>query len=93
MRLEWDPRSELANQRKHGVSFNEARQVFDDPLHVSMLDRRFTYFEERWITAGRTQYRRLVVVADLYFDDKDEEVVRIISAREATALERRQYET
>ena len=93
MRFEWDPAKEAANQRKHGVSFEEAREVFDDPLHLSVLDRRFTYFEERWITVGQTENRRLVVVANMYFDDNDEEIVRIISAREATVHERQQYET
>lgn len=93
MRFEWDPAKEEDNQRMHGVSFKEAREVFDDPLHLSVLDRRFTYFEERWITVGQTMSRRLVVMANLYFDDEDEEVVRIISAREATAHERQQYET
>jgi hypothetical protein len=93
MRFEWDPANEATNQRKHGVSFEEAREVFDDPLHLSVLDRRFTYFEERWITVGQTENRRLVVVANMYFDDNDEEIVRIISAREATAHERQQYET
>lgn len=93
MRFEWDPAKEAANQRRHGVSFDEAREVFDDPLHLSVRDRRFTYFEERWITVGRTENRRLVVVANMYFDDNDEEIVRIISAREATTHERQQHET
>ncbi len=92
MRFEWDRRKSESNQKKHGVSFEEAREVFDDPLHLSILDHRFSYFEERWITVGQTVQRRVVVVANLYFDDDGEEVVRIISAREATANERRQYE-
>ena len=92
MRFEWDRRKSESNQKKHGVSFEEAREVFDDPLHLSILDHRFSYFEERWITVGQTVQRRVVVVANLYFDDNGEEVVRIISAREATANERRQYE-
>jgi len=92
VRFEWDRRKSESNQKKHGVSFEEAREVFDDPLHLSILDHRFSYFEERWITVGQTVQRRVVVVANLYFDDDGEEVVRIISAREATANERRQYE-
>ena len=92
MRFEWDPTKNEANQRKHGVSFEQAREVFDDPLHIAILDRRFTYFEERWITIGRTRSTRLVVTAHLYFDDQAEEVIRIISAREATNNERKQYE-
>ncbi|MFP4432459.1 MAG: BrnT family toxin [Spirochaetaceae bacterium] len=93
MRFEWDPRKEETNRRKHAVSFSEAREVFDDPLHLSVLDARFSYYEERWITIGTTSARRLVVVAHLYFDEEDEEVIRIISAREATINERRQYES
>ena len=92
MRFEWDNRKNDANFKKHGVSFEEAREVFDDPLHLAVMDHRFSYFEERWITVGETKRRRVVVVANLYFDDDDEEVIRIISAREATSNERRQYE-
>lgn len=91
MRFEWDHRKNEANKRKHRVSFEEAQEVFDDPLHVALLDQRFSYFEERWITVGETSQRRVVVAAHLYFDTEGEEVLRIISAREATAYERRQY--
>ncbi|MCK4515504.1 MAG: BrnT family toxin [Spirochaetaceae bacterium] len=91
MRFEWEAKKNQGNIRKHGVSFEEAREVFDDPLHIALLDERFTYFQERWITIGATKRRRLVVAANLYFDDHDDEVVRIISAREATINERRQY--
>ena len=92
MHFEWDPRKNEHNVRKHRFSFEEAQEVFDDPFHLSVLDRRFTYFEERWITVGQTDRRRIVVTAHVYFDDEDDEVIRIISAREATAHERRQYE-
>lgn len=92
MRFEWDHSKNNSNRCKHGVSFEEAREVFDDPLHLSVLDFRFNYFEERWITIGETKNRRLLVVANLYFDDQGEEVIRIISAREATSNERKQYE-
>ena len=92
MRFEWHDAKSRSNEKKHGVSFEEARDVFDDPLHTALLDRRFGYFQERWITIGSTESKRIVVAANLYFDDDDEEVVRIISAREATAHERKQYE-
>jgi hypothetical protein len=92
MRFEWDAAKNATNIRKHGVCFEEAREVFDDPLHIALLDRRFNYFAERWITIGRTTNRRLIVAAHLYFDDEGEEVIRIISAREATTNERKQYE-
>jgi len=88
----WDPEKDLSNRTKHGVSFTEAEEVFLDPLHLSILDCRFSYFEERWITVGQTQRTRILVVANLYFNESGEEVVRIISAREATPNERKQYE-
>ena len=88
MYVEWDPEKEKRNIHKHGVSFEEAREVFADPLHIAVLDERFSYFEERWIVIGRT-----IVAAVLWdFDAQEEEVVRIISAREATRHEREQYE-
>ena len=92
MRFEWDEKKNERNARKHGVTFEEARAVFDDPLHLSLLDHRFTYFEERWITIGMTGEKGIVVAAHLYFDEDDEEVVRIISARRATRQEVAQYE-
>jgi uncharacterized DUF497 family protein len=92
MRFEWDERKNERNARKHGVSFEEALAVFDDPLHLSLLDHRFSYFEERWITIGMTGEKGIVVAAHLYFDEEDEEVVRIISARRATRQEVAQYE-
>jgi len=92
MLFEWDPEKDSFNRHKHGVSFSEAREVFEDPLHVSLLDHRYSYFEERWITLGRSNTRRILVVANLSFNADGEEVVRIISAREATPSERRQYE-
>ena len=92
MRFEWDPQKNELNKRKHGISFEEACEVFDDPLHIALLDERFSYFEERWITIGRTSLARLVVAAHLYFDSDGEETIRIISAREATSNERKQHE-
>ena len=92
MTFEWDLLKNAANFTKHGVSFEEATEIFDDPLHVSLLDHRFSYFEERWITIGQTKSRRLLIAANLFFDSKGEEVIRIISAREATQNERKQYE-
>ena len=93
MRFEWYNRESKENIKKHNISFDEAKEVFEDPLHIAILDERFNYFEERWITLGKTNKQKLLVVANLYFDDNDEEVVRIICAREATKHEQRQYET
>ena len=66
--------------------------VFDDPLHLALLDYLFSYFEERWIAIGSTVNQKLLVVANLFFTEEGEEVKRVISARKATVLERKQYE-
>lgn len=92
MRFEWDINKNKANIKKHGLSFEEAIQVFSDPLHLAVLDERFSYFEERWIILGKIQDKRIVVIAHMYFDHNDDEVIRLISARKATSAERRQYE-
>jgi len=92
MRFEWDQKKNIANQKKHGISFDEAIEIFDDPLHVSILDKKYSYFEERWITVGATKNISIVVAVNLFFDDEGEEVIRLISAREATHNERKKYE-
>ena len=92
MRFEWDERENRANQRKHNVSFEEAAEVFADPLHLSWLDERFSTFEERWVTIGQTDTGLTLTVANLFFDENGAAVVRLISARLATPREKRQYE-
>ena len=92
MRFEWDDRKNADNIRKHHVSFEEAREVFDDPLHIARLDHRFGYFEERWITIGATKTQKILVVANMFFDASGEEIIRIISARKANDRERSFYE-
>jgi uncharacterized protein len=91
MRFEWDESKNLANQEKHGLSFETASEVFRDPLHVSKLDQVVDY-EERWLTTGVISNLVLVVVAHTYLDDEGEEIVRIVSARRASNTERRGYE-
>jgi uncharacterized DUF497 family protein len=92
MKFEWDRQKSLSNREKHGVTFEEAVEVIDDPLHLSVVDQRFGHIEERWVTVGRTKGGYCTVVADLYFTEEGEEIVRIVSARRATRRERRQYE-
>ena len=92
MRFEWDERKDRSNQRKHGVAFEEAAEVFVDPLHVSWLDELFSAFEERWVTVGQTTRGVTLTVANLFFDERGDEVVRVISARRATNREREAYE-
>jgi uncharacterized DUF497 family protein len=92
MKFEWDEQKSLINLAKHGVSFNEATEVFEDPLHIATCDQRFSYFEERWITLGQTKMNALLVVANVFFTDEGKELIRIISARKATTKERALYE-
>ena len=95
IRFEWDEAKNLANRRKHGVSFEEASQVFLDPLHFSVLER-IENGEERWRTFGTAKNLMVLVVAhtlrELYGEGEAVEIVRIISARETTRTERRLYE-
>jgi uncharacterized DUF497 family protein len=92
MKFEWNETKNRLNQEKHGISFEEAKEVFDDALQISKLDHRFNYFEERWITLGATKKEKLLVVANLYFSEEGEEIIRIISARRANNNERKIYE-
>ena len=91
MKFEWDENKNKLNQQKHGISFEDAKTVFDDPLQISKLDHRFSYFEERWITIGTSKNLQLLVVVNMFFTD-DEEIIRIISARNANPKERASYE-
>jgi uncharacterized DUF497 family protein len=93
MIFEWDEKKNSINQSKHGISFEEAQEVFEDPLQISKLDKRFNHFEERWITIGATRKGAIVVVAHLYYDEMGNEIIRIISARKATTRERSFYES
>lgn len=87
----WDPNKAVANLKKHGVSFELAQSVFDDPFHLSVLDSK-TKVEERWITIGHSVRLNTLVVVHTYFDSKPEEIIRIISARKATKQEVQKYE-
>ena len=91
MRFDWDETKDANNLRKHGVGFEVASLVFDDPLQLSAQDREVDG-EERWQTIGMAGGVLLLLVAHTFEDEEEEEVVRIISARKANAQERRRYE-
>ena len=92
MKFEWSEEKNSLNIQKHNISFKEAKEVFSDPLHISKLDHRFDYFEERWITLGTTTKDKILVVANIFFDENAQEIIRIISARKANQKERIFYE-
>ena len=86
--FEWDPGKGVANFRKHGVSFEEATTVFGDPMAMNMPDPDHSLNEERFVLLGMSHRMRLLVVAYAERGTR----TRLISAREATRKERRQYE-
>jgi uncharacterized protein len=88
MHWTWDENKNQTNQRKHGLDFTLAQLVFDDALALSRLDDFVN--EERWQTVGRVGTVTLFVVHTA--PDGNESAGRIISARKATAHERRAYE-
>ena len=88
----WDPAKNLSNQRKHGVSFEQAAYIFTDPFHMSVPDR-IVDGEQRWQTIGTVGGIVLLLVAHTVVDGSDgRESIRIISARKATRKERTRYE-
>jgi uncharacterized DUF497 family protein len=86
--FEWDPKKAAQNLRKHGVSFHEAATVFGDLLSTTVADPDHSVNEERYITVGMSDRRRLVIVAHTARGER----IRIISARELTRTEREVYE-
>jgi uncharacterized DUF497 family protein len=85
MAFQWDPIKAEANRQRHGVDFADAVGVFEDLLALTQLDPYPT--EERFVTLGRDYLERLVLVIWTWRGDD----IRLISAREATPRERRQY--
>lgn len=91
MRWTWDAAKSAANRAKHGLSFQTAVLVFDDPLHASRPDPHPE--GDRWRTIGLVGSVLLLVVHTWpELDTEGEQVGRIISARKATARERKAYE-
>lgn len=88
MRFEWDPKKAARNRRKHGVSFEEALTVFYDALAVTFEDARYSAAETRLVTVGYSARGRLLVLCHT----ERGRALRIISARPATAHERKKHE-
>ena len=88
MQFEWDPKKAKQNLTKHGVSFDEAVTAFYDPLSATFDDPDHSENEQRYITIGFSSQGRLLVVA---YSERGGNI-RIISARRATAHERKKHE-
>lgn len=89
LRFEWDERKNRDNQRKHGVSFEEARSVFFDLQAVEFYDQEHGQKEDRFLLLGVSAKLRILMVCHCLRQGGD--VIRIISARKATGNEQREY--
>ena len=88
MEFEWDSAKAAANLSKHAVSFDEAKTLFDDPLYVDFYDPDHSDQEHRYIIIGQSRQGRLLMVS--YTERND--TIRIMSSREVTPAERKDYE-
>ncbi len=91
MEFEWDPDKADRNFRRHGVSFDEARTVFGDPLARTVPDDVHSIDEERELTIGVSSAGHTIVV--WHTQSRESTRTRIIGARRATSTERRAYES
>ena len=89
IQFEWDENKNQINQRKHGISFREAKTVFYDEEALLIEDPEHSSEEERFIILGLSKKANLLVVCHCY--RASETVIRIISARKATKTEEKQY--
>jgi hypothetical protein len=89
IKFEWDPRKDSANQRKHGVSFEEAQSVFFDENAVQFYDEHHSGQEDRFIMLGLSIRSRILVVC--HCERESGNVIRIVSARKATKSEGKYY--
>ncbi len=89
LRIAWDPRKDRANQRKHGVAFDEAATVFSDEHALLVDDPEHSAAEDRFVLLGLSSSLRTLVVVHAYRER--EAVIRIISARKANKRERAHY--
>lgn len=89
MDIEFDPRKAASNLKKHGVSFDDAATALLDPMALAREDDD-AQGEARFVAVGMSGAGHLITVC---YTLRDEETIRIISARRATTNERRQYES
>ena len=89
MKFEWDRTKEKLNNKKHAISFDKAVTVFYDPLSATFHDSDHSITEDRLITIGYSSKGRLLIVSHTERGN----TIRIISARSATASERKRHES
>ncbi len=89
MRFEWDEKKNTANQKKHDVSFEEAKIVFYDDNARLIRDDAHSDFEGRFILLGLSRHLKMLIVVHAY--KEQDEIIRIISARKAKMNESKYY--
>lgn len=89
MDFEWDKKKARTNKKKHGVSFSEASTILGDPLELTIPDPDHSVDEFRFLSIGKSALGNLLLVS---YTEKEENLIRIISARKATKHEQKQYE-
>lgn len=89
LKFEWDERKNRSNQKKHGISFNEAKTVFTDEFGRLIPDPDHSNDEDRFILMGMSSQFRLLIVCHC---ERSANTLRIISTRKAEKYERKQYE-
>ena len=89
MRFEWDEEKNRESRRKHGVPFEEARTVFYDDNAIEFYDNEHSEWEDRFLLLGVSSRLRVLMVCHCLREGGD--VIRIVSARKATAAERKHY--
>jgi uncharacterized DUF497 family protein len=92
IQFEWDPVKARSNRRKHRVSFEDAMHVFEDPYALFQQDRADETGELRWQAVGLAGGVAVLLVVHTVREEGEDEVIRLISARQATRKERHRYE-
>ncbi|NER97998.1 MAG: BrnT family toxin [Symploca sp. SIO1B1] len=88
--FEWDNEKNSINQKKHSISFEEAKSVFYDENAIQFWDEDHSGTEDRFLLLGRSSRMRILLIVHCYREQ--ESVIRIISARKATKNERKYYQ-
>ncbi len=89
LHFEWNNAKNKSNRKKHGIWFEEAEQVFNDPRALRYFDAAHSEEEDRFLLVGESEPNRVILVV---FCERSSSVIRIISARKATKKERSEYE-
>jgi len=91
VRFEWDRKKDIANFRNHGIAFHEAKTVFYDENAIEFYDQDHSLREDRYLMIGLSSKLRILLVSFAVMEEKDEDIIRMISSRKATQNEQKIY--